>query len=198
MEVSKVSPVDLPKPLLGTAPGTDQRTQSSATLAPPADHADIRPLGTIGALQILIAEVRASLVLTLEVAISQSPANAQGPVIAQDSTQAAHELLQMFLREIPEDASDAPAWTDTLVRVEAAVQSGMERALGVVTQWRDVPAAAVDAVKDTQVLFLSALGDEPMDPLWLRPEWAGLAPIFHRFRRRRRIARRRLTDPDYG
>lgn len=198
MEVSKISPVDVSQPVVGSTPTMDQRTQSSATLAPPADHADIRPLDTAGALQILITEVRAELDLALEAAISQSPANAHGPVIARDSVQAAHELVQMFLREIPQDSANAAAWTSTLVRVEAAVQSGMERALGVVTQWRDVPAAAVEAVRETRLLFQSALGEDLSNPLWLRPEWLGLAPVLQRFRRRRRIARRRLTDPDYS
>ncbi|MEP6548010.1 MAG: hypothetical protein ABJD53_11145 [Gammaproteobacteria bacterium] len=198
MEVSKISPVDAPQPPAGTTAAADQRTQSSATLVPAADQADIRPLDTAGALQILIAEVRAGLQSSLEAASSQSPANAHGPVIAQDSVQAAHELLQMFLREIPQDDGDARMWISTLVRVEGAVQSGMERALGIVTQWRDVPTAVVDVVKETRVLFLSGLGDDPLNPVWLRPEWVSLAPAFHRFRRRRRIARRRLTDPDYS
>jgi hypothetical protein len=198
IEVPKISPVDASQPVAGNAQATDQRAASSAGLAPPADHADIRPLDTAAALQILIAEVRAGLESSLAAAISQSRVNVQGPVIVQDSTQAAYELLQLFLREIPEDAVDAPAWSSALVRVEAAVQSGMERALGIVTQWRDVPATAVDAVKETQLLFRSALGDEPLNPAWLRPEWLGLAPVFQRFRRRRRAARRRLTDPDYA
>ncbi len=198
IEVSKISPLDVSQPVAGNTPATDQRTQSSATLAPPADHADIRPLDTAGALQILIAEVRAGLASTLTAAIPQSLANTHGAGIAQDSVQAAHELLQMFLQEIPEDAGNAAAWINTLARVETTVQSSIERALGIVTQWRDVPAAVVDAVKETQLLFRSALSDEPLNPLWLRPEWLGLAPEFHRFRRRRRIARRRLTDPDYA
>lgn len=198
MQVSKISPVDASRPVVDNTPTTDQRTQSSATLAPPADHADIRPLDTAGALQILIAEVRAELDSALQAAISQSPVNAHGPVIARDSAQAAHELVQMFLREIPQDVAAAPAWISTLLRVEAAVQSGMERALGIVTQWRDVPAGALDAVTETRLLFLSALADDLPNPLWLRPEWLGLAPVLQRFRRHRRIARRRLTDPDYS
>lgn len=198
MDVSKIPPADLPNPLPGSAPAADQRTQSSATLAPPADHADIRPLDIAGALQILLAEVHAELELVLEAAISQSSANLQGPGIAQDAVQAAHALLQVFLREMPQDAGNAPAWTSTLLRMQAAVESGMERAFSLVSQWRDVPAPAVDAVKDTRGLFLSALRDDPPNPLWLRPEWLGLAPAFYRFRRRRRISRRRLTDPDYS
>ncbi len=198
IEVSKISPADVAQPVAGNAQATDQRTQSSATLAQPADHADIRPLDTAGALQILIAEVRAGLDLALAAAVSQSLANIHGAGIAQDSVQAAHELLQMFLREIPEDAGNAAAWISTLARVETAVQSSIERALGIVTQWRDVPAGVVDEVKETQLLFRSALSDEALNPAWLRPEWLGLAPAFHRFRRRRRMARRRLTDPDYA
>ena len=118
--------------------------------------------------------------------------------IAQSPDQAAREMVEMFLQSLPEDASDAPAWTSALVRADAAMQSSIEQAIGVVTQWRDVPAAAVDAVADTRALFLSALGDEPQNPLWLRLEWVGLAPVLHRLRRRRRNARRRLTDPDYS
>ena len=197
IEVSKISPTDVSQPVAGNAQATDQRAASSAGLAPPADHADIRPLDTAGALQILIAEVRAGLESALAAAISPSRVSVQGPGIVQDSAQAAHELLQIVLRAILEDAGDAPAWISTTIRVEAAVQSSMARALGIVTQWRDVPAAAVDAVKETQLLFRSALGDEPLNPAWLRPEWLGLAPAVQRYRRRRRIARRRLTDPDY-
>ena len=197
IEVSKVSPPDASQPIAGGVQPTDQRAPSSAALAPPPDHVDIRPLDTAGALQILLAEVRAGLDSTLAAGISQSRVSVQGPGVVQDSAQAAHELLQLFLREIPEDAGDAPAWTSALLRVEAAIESSMERALGVVTQWRDVPAAAVDAVKDARALFLAALGDDPLNPIWLRPEWLGLAPAVHRFRRRRRSARRRLTDPDY-
>jgi hypothetical protein len=47
-------------------------------------------------------------------------------------------------------------------------------------------------------LVVSVFGEEPQNPIWLRPEWAGLAPRFERFWRRRCLARRRLTDPDYS
>jgi hypothetical protein len=186
MELSKLPPADVPTARAGTATATEQGSHSAATVAPPADRANIRPLDISGALQILLAEVRAGLGLPVDAAITQSP------------VQAARELVNMFLQVLPEDAGSEPAWTAVLVRVEAATQSSIERALSVVTQWRDVPPVAVDAVKETRALFFSALGDDPRNPLWLRLEWVGLAPRIQRFWRRRRHARRRLTDPDYS
>jgi len=47
-------------------------------------------------------------------------------------------------------------------------------------------------------LVFLVLGDEPQNPLWRRPEWVGLAPQLQRFWRRRRLAHRRLMDPDYS
>jgi hypothetical protein len=198
MEVSKPPPADVPSARAGTAALTEQGSQSPASIAPMVDRADIRPLDVSAALQILLAEVRAALDLTLEAAITQSAIaqGAQGTVL-QSPVQAARELVDMFLQELPEDATDAPAWTAALAQVETAVQSSMERAIDVVAVWHEVPPAVVDAVKETRVLFLSVLGDEPQNPLWLRPEWMGLGPRLHRFWRRRRNARRRLIDPDH-
>jgi hypothetical protein len=189
MEVSKVPPGDASTARSGTGTVSEQGSRSATVVAPPADRADIRPLDISGALLILLAEVRGGFDLPAD-AISQS-------ALMQSPVQAARELANMFLQALPEDASNAPAFTAVLVRVEAAAQAGIERAVGVVTQWQDVPAAVVDAAKETRALFLSALGDDAQNPLWLRPEWVGLAPGFQRFRRRRRNARRRLTDPDH-
>ena len=189
MEVSKVPPADVSTARAGTGTVSDQGSRSASSVAPPADRADIRPLDISGALLILLAEVRAGFDLPAD-AIPQS-------ALMQSAAQAARELVNMFLQVLPEDASNVPVFTAALVRVEAAAQSSIERAVGVVTQWQDVPAAVVDAAKETRALFLSALGDDPQNPLWLRPEWVGLAPAFQRFRRRRRNARRRLTDPDH-
>jgi hypothetical protein len=202
MEIPKTS-TDVPLALTGTAPGPEQGTPSPTTAAPTADLVDIRPLDISGALQILLAEVRAALDLQLGApitpgAITSSAATATtAGAIAQSPDQAARQMVEMFLQALPEDASDAPAWTAALVRADAALQSSIEEAMGVVTQWRDVPAAVVDAAADARALFIAALGDEPQNPVWLRPEWVGLAPALQRFRRRRRNARRRLTDPDY-
>jgi hypothetical protein len=185
MDVSKAPPAEVPN--ARTPPGvTGHGSQPTAEAAPvAADRSDIRPLDIASALQILLAEVQASLDLPMEAVIPQSP------------VQAARALVEMLLRGLPEDAREATAWTAALTRVEGAIQSGLERAISVVTNWRDVPAAAVDAVHETRVLYLSALGDEPNIPLWFRPEWTGLVQSLHRFRRRRRNARRRLSDPDW-
>jgi hypothetical protein len=197
MEVSKLPPADVQSARAGTVTLTEQGSPSPASIAPMMDRADIRPLDVSAALQILLAEVRAALDVTLDAAIAQSAITqgSQGAIL-QSPVQAARELVDMFLQELPEDATDAPAWTAALAQVETAMQSSMERAIDVVAVWHEVPPAVVDAVKETRVLFFSALGDEPQNPLWLRPEWVGLGPRLHRFWRRRRNARRRLIDPD--
>jgi hypothetical protein len=190
MEVSKVPPADVPATRVGTATTTEQGSQSAAAVAPMADHADIRPLDVPMALQILLAEVRAGLDLPLDGPATQG-ATVQNPI------QAAHELVDMFLQELPEEATDAQAWTAALAQVETAMQLGIERAIDIVAVWREVPPVVVDAVKETGTLFFSALSTELENPIWLRPEWMGLAPSLQRFWRRRRNARRRFTDPDY-
>jgi hypothetical protein len=191
MEISKVPPAQAPAVRAETAAMTGQESPAATDVAPAADRADIRQLDVSGALQILLAEVRAGLDLAADAAVAQNP----NPV---DPVQAVRQLVDMFLQAVPDDAGDPPAWTAALVNAEAAMQSGTERALIVVSQWREVPPSVVDAVKEAHVLFLSVLGDDLQNPLWLRPEWLGLGPTFERFRRRRRNARRRLTDPDYA
>jgi hypothetical protein len=110
--------------------------------------------------------------------------------------QAARALVELVIQSLPDEAS-VPSWTAVWVRVEAALPIGLERAINTVSAWRDVSPAVVEAAKETRTSVFSILGDEPQNPLWLRPEWAALAPRFERFWRRRRIARRRLTDPDH-
>jgi hypothetical protein len=185
MEVSIVPPPDVATARAGASVLTGQGSPRASAIAAPADRADIGPLDIASALQILLAEVRAGVDLPSDAAIVQAPDHA------------ARALLNLLLQGLPENVRDVPAWTSALMRVEAAIQSSMERAVGIVTQWRDVPAEVVDAVKEARVLFVSALGEDPQNPLWLRPEWLGLAPTMQRFRRRRRYARRRLLDPDY-
>jgi hypothetical protein len=166
-------------------------SQSPANIAATADRADIRPLDIPAALQILLAEVRAAFDLQ---ALQMS---GEGSTVLDTPAQAARALVELVVQSMPDDAS-VPSWTAVLVRVEAALPIGLERAIDAVSAWRDVSPAVVDASKETRALVFSVLGDEPQNPLWLRPEWAGLQPRFERFWRRRRIARRRLTDPDYA
>jgi len=204
MEIPKIPPAEMSKTVDGGLTGTESRTQSSRTISPPGDLADIRPLDVAGALQILLAEVRAALESALEQAVGRGASSLPRSAIAQagdaapDPVQSAHEIVRMFLQSIPEDAGNAQAWNGTLMRVEAGIQSGMDRALEIVTQWRDVPAAAMGAVNEARAFVQRALGEEHLNAIWLRPEWLGLAPAYQRFRRRRRIARRRLSDPDYA
>lgn len=186
MEVSKVPPADGSPVRAGTTTLAEQGSQSAAPIAPAADRADIRPLDVASALTILLAEVRAGLGLPGDAATTQIP------------VQAARELVFLFLQRLPEDPNDVPAWTSALIHADAVFQSSIERALDVVTRWRDVPTTVVDAAKEARTLFVSALDDKPENPLWLRPEWMGLVPMLQRFRRRRRNARRRMSDPDYS
>jgi hypothetical protein len=201
MQISKVPPAEVPTVRTGTAAMTGQDLPAAADIAPTADRADIRPLDVSAALQILLAEVRAGLGLAADAPVAQGPAGApvaQGPAGAFGPVQTVRALVEMFLQALPDDASDPPAWTAALLHVETSIQSSIERAISVVTQWRDVPPPALDAVKETRVQYLTVLGDDLQNPLWLRPEWMALRPLFQRFHRRRRNARRRLTDPDYA
>jgi hypothetical protein len=181
-----------------TAPPAEQGPQSPANAAPIADRADIRPLDVAAALQILLAEVRSAFEL-LAVAMGE-----EANEVVNSPPQAARALLQMVLRAMPEETGSTleetagmPAWNAELVRIETALQTALDRGIDAVTIWRDVPPIVVDAAQEARTLVFSALGDDPQNPAWLRPEWVGLAPKFERFWRRRRLARRRLTDPDY-
>lgn len=197
MEASKVPPIDVAATYAGTAGTTGSASttgpattlepgpQSTPNIAPILDRADIRPLDMTAALQILISEVQAALDLPLDAVSTQTP------------VQAARVLADMWLQAVPEDASDAQAWAASVAGAQAAFQSGIERAIGAIAVWRDVPQVVVDAVDETRSLVLALLNDEPPNPLWLLPEWLGLAPKMERFWRRRRTARRRLSDPDY-
>ena len=182
MEINKLPPADAPAVRAGTAAMTGQESAAAADVAPAADRADIRPLDVPAALQILLAEVRAGLDFAAAAAITPDPANAanaanltntSGPI---DPAYAAYALVEMLLRAVPDDAGDAPAWTAALIRAETAMQASVERALNVVSLWRDVPPSVVDAVKETRALFLSVLGDDMNNPLWLRPGPGGTRP----------------------
>jgi hypothetical protein len=174
-----------------TAP-PQQGLQSAADAAPIADRADIRPLDVPAALRILLAEVRGA--FELQAISMASDANEA----VNNPPQAARALLQMLLDAMPDETASMSAWHAVLAPVETALQVGLDRGIDAVTVWRDVPPIVVDTAKEVRTLVFSALGDDPPSPVWLRPEWAGLAPKLERFWRRRRLARRHLTDPDYS
>jgi hypothetical protein len=192
MEVTKTPVPAAAAARTPAAPDAEQGPQSAANAAPIVDRADIRPLDIPAALQILLAEVRAAFELQAVAMGDDTGGSVTSP------PQAAQALLKMLVGAMPDETAGVPAWGALLARVETALQTGLDRGIDAVTLWRDVPVIVVDAAKDTRTLVFTTLGDDPQNPLWLRPEWAGLAPRFERFWRRRRRARRLLTDPDYS
>jgi hypothetical protein len=174
-----------------TAPA-EQGATGAMQGAPRTDRVDIRPLDVSGALQILLAEVRAAFD-SLEIF-----PNVSGLTIVDSPGQAAHQLVEIVLQAIPDDAPIASELINALERIESALQMGFDRSLSTVGGWRNASPAAVESIKETRQWVFSALGDDAQNPIWLRPEWLGLAPHLERLRRRRRLARRRLLDPDYS
>jgi hypothetical protein len=160
------------------------------------------------------------------------------PAVIETPLQAAHALVEMILRSIPDESllppdhaapeddappaprldplveavpsvapgapgvlhaaltPDAAAWSAALDRAQTALDSGLQRATDAVAAWRDVSPAVLDATRDARALVAAVLSDELPNPLWLRPEWLGLAPRLERLRRR--ALRRRWIDPDYA
>jgi hypothetical protein len=189
MEISKPPPADAasrapPRPL--APPGSPSSNVAGA------DRASIRPLDIAAALKILLAEVRA--------AFSAPDLGELGSEVgtAEDPIQAARVLVNVFLQSQPDEGAEVVAANQQIVHAESALQIGLDRGISAVSAWQDVPSLVVDAAHETRALVFSVLGEEPQNPLWLRPEWAGLAPRLERFWRRRRLARRLLTDPDYS
>jgi hypothetical protein len=198
MDAAKLPPPDAAVMRAGTpairAPTTSESeagSQSPAGIAAIADRADIRPLDLNAALQILLAEVRAAFDL------QAAPAGADGSSSLGDPMQAARVLVEMAVLSLPDEAG-VPAWAAALMRMESGLQSGLDLAIDAVSAWRAVPVMVVDAARETRALVFSILDDGVQNPVWLRPEWAALAPRFERFWRRRRNARRYLSDPDHS
>ena len=187
MDVSKAPPLD-PKagfaPTDGPTPQRSTLSAAAAATAPLADQVHIQPLDAAAALQILVAEARADLGLPADAAVGAGPA------------QTAEVVVRMFLRALPADAGNPSIWLAETARVDRAIQSALDRAVDAVAAWRNVPQAVIDVAKETRALVASLLSDAPPSPIWFRPEWLGLAPTVERFWRRRRLARRGLTDPD--
>jgi hypothetical protein len=158
-----------------------------------ADRASIRPLDVAAALKIMLAEVRTAIAapdLTSELGSEFS--TMEHPI------QAARVLVNVFLQSQPDEGAELVGANQQLENAESALQIGLDRGISAVSAWQDVPSPVVDAARETRALVISVLGDEQQNPLWLRPEWAGLAPRLERLWRRRRLVRRRLTDPDYS
>lgn len=241
MEVPKLPPLDPklvpadagPMPALGLRPPFGPRP-SLAPLVDAAEVADagavaalvdqvhIHPLDLTGAMQILIAEVRADLPLpgdaphpALPIPMSLAggahgggrlePLLLASGAVAEESlvASAPQSLVQLFLQALPPPETLEPAaWLAAATQVEGAIQVALDRAVAAVAVWRDVPTAVVEATYQTRATVVTAIADQTPNPLWLRPEWLGLAPRMERYWRRRRRARLRpspqqpLRDPD--
>jgi hypothetical protein len=172
------------------APAMDTDLQSTVSVAPAVDRANIRPLDVPAALQILIAEVRASF------DVVEGNVGSEADILADSPSQGARAVVQLFLQTIPMDAPTAETWTAAVANAEGLLQSGLDRGIAAIAAWREVPPIVIDAAKEAHALIFSAVGEDSQNPIWLRPEWAGLAPRLERYWRRRRLARRGLTDPD--
>lgn len=198
-------------PVPGGSAAADLASSSAALI----EQVRIHPLDLAGAMQILIAEVRAELPLPggmpalsgempgpLPVAGSPGVpgslpvAGALGrePLPAAEVSQI---LVRLFLQALPAPETLEPAaWLAHVMDVELAVPAALDRAMEAVSGWRDVPSAVVEAAGETRDAVVAALTADPPNPLWLRPEWLGLAPRMERYWRRRKRARRWLSDPD--
>lgn len=196
MDVTKTPPLVTSAVRSAAASAPESSSRSPASVAAALDRADIRPLDVPAALQILLAEVRASFALTA-LDLTALDLETGTSILADNPSQAARAILQVFLQTLPEDSASAPSWTAALAPAETALQQGLDRGIAAISGWNEVPAMVVDAAKETHALISSALADDPQNPIWLRPEWAGLAPRLERFWRRRRLRLRRMTDPDY-
>jgi hypothetical protein len=211
MDISKLSPPGLPTKQTETPPSKDRLTseiEAAVTkdleeFEPASARPDIRPLDIPGGLQILLAETRAAFQQINDFGASPRSPNqssilggaGENPIT--NPVQTARQIVELVLQSLPNDAGDAAVWTSALVRTESALQVGLEQAVSTVSAWRNVPDVVVDGVVQSGTLVMQAFSEETPNPLWLRPEWVGLAPRLERFVRRRRAARRRLTDPDH-
>jgi hypothetical protein len=210
------------------APPDPQLDTARSVAAAGIDSADIRPLDLAGALQILIAEVRAELTRALLGAIdtpatteadtrtntntntntnininininvsANANANADANANFDAVVSAARDILESVMNSLPQSSQEVAAWSGALPLVDAAVELGMARALAIIDSWREVPAPVVTRAQEVRALVASALSDEPLNPIWLRPEGLNLAPRLTRLRRRRKFLQRRQKDPDY-
>jgi hypothetical protein len=106
-------------------------------------------------------------------------------------------LIQMMLQRLPAEESQQPVeWLNLATQVEGAVRSALDKAVEVVTAWRDVPPAAIAVVGDARTIVLAALDEDPPSPLWLMPEMMPILPRMQRYWRLRRRLRRSLDQEE--
>ena len=205
-----------PGPLGRGVPGQLAERDSSSAYETSAvvDRVDIGPLSLPGALQILIAEGREALAAELPVL----PLPPSGSPMPQSPEPAAYRLVELYLQAVSVDEEAVPEardWLARLARVDASTDAGFERALQVVSAWREVTPAVIGSLQEARGMMASVLATDeasasqadmgglanglrdPFNPAWLlRPEWSRLAPRLDRWRRLRRKMRRSALDPD--
>ena len=179
-------------PTRASTPTPERGAAASAAVAALA-RADIRPLDVAGALQILIAEVRAAFDEIAGVSVPLVPFTTTG---ADSAVAGARAIVELVLKSLPE-SFEPNSWSLALPRADAALQAGVARALEVVSAWRDATPVVVDATREAGALALQLTAGEPPYP-WPPPEWVGLSRRLKRLWRRRRALGRRLVDPDHG
>jgi hypothetical protein len=190
-DISKIPAATVPSnPTTAPDPDAPKSGNAPVLTAPALDLANIKPLELADALRILIAEIRAAFDAPL--------LNADQPEGGAPELQlrAAREIVETVLAALPR-GEDISAWTAAVPRAEQSLAEGLQRAISIISTWREVPTVVVRDVQDSTKLALSVLSEEMPNPAWLRPEWLNLAPSLRRFARLRRALRRRLTDPDH-
>ncbi len=211
-DVTNTLTLDLSTSDGGTAPAAAAGPTSPAALrtevpaapgaAALADHLNIQPLDLAGALRILVAEVRADLAeipigLTgLRAGDGGPRAGDGGPPAATNPLPGPQMLVQLFLQALPDMSLPPPAWLAAVTHLEAALELALDKAVAAVAAWQGVAPMVVEGAAATRAAVLGALVEEPLAPVWLQPEWLGLVPRAQWFWRRRRLARRGLSDPD--
>ena len=173
---------------------TDGATQDAGVqrLIAPTDLLDIQALDGAGALRILLAEVQAELVALGAPAPGPPGPPGQGnvwPALSPSPEVAAQWMIRSLLSVVDTASPDAPAAPET------ALHDALDRGVGLVAAWHDVPAATLQVAVDVRDRVFRQMAETPPDPAWFEPEWLPLLPSMRDYWRRRR-RRQALLDPD--
>lgn len=161
-------------------------SELGSAAALPGEQVSIHVLDTVGALLILIAEVREALSL-----VANSPLQSAVPQLGPAS--APFTVIQMILGRLPAEESQPPAeWLDTATQLEGLVRMALDKAVDAVTAWRNVPPDVIAVVVDARTAVLAAMDEDSPGPLWLLPEMMPILPRMQRYWRLRRRLRRSL------
>ena len=198
MDSIRLPPIDPVHSRAGATPAPSAATAQPDAVVAPADRVDIHPLDVAGALQILIAEVRAELALPVDT-LPGDALSVAGAAADLNLGNAPQALVQMVLQALPDVTPLAPLeWLSATTRVQTGTLNALDKGVAAVANWRNVAPPVLDAAREMRTMVAAALLDDPPNPLWLQPEWLGLAPRMERFWRRRRYVRRQPIDPDLG